>query len=177
MTTTRAPRPETVRESLVRRNAPTLLALARRLLRRDEPACAAVRAGFATALDAALELEPAAAELHLRRAVVEACLPSLRARVRASPPPPARSAPSAPWRELLGTDTSLLRAATRTSFDVLPDAYRIVLLLSDVEAFGLRQTAEWLELTPAAARERLHAARHLLLARVARAAGSRLASA
>lgn len=54
------------------------------------------------------------------------------------------------------------REAVRGAIDSLPDAYRTVLLLRDIEELDTRSTAEILEIEPGAVKTRLHRARAAL---------------
>jgi RNA polymerase sigma-70 factor (ECF subfamily) len=71
--------------------------------------------------------------------------------------------PATGWE---GADTLIERGETRLlvreSIDRLPDAYRTVLLLRDIEEFDTEQTAEALGLSKAAVKTRLHRARQAL---------------
>jgi RNA polymerase sigma-70 factor (ECF subfamily) len=55
-----------------------------------------------------------------------------------------------------------LRALVRQSIDRLPDSYRTVLLLRDIEELGTAETAELLGITSTAVKVRLHRARQAL---------------
>ncbi len=52
------------------------------------------------------------------------------------------------------------------ALDALPESYRTVLLLRDIEGFSTRETAEWLETTEGGVRVRLHRARSALKERL-----------
>src|SRR5207247_10698363 len=54
------------------------------------------------------------------------------------------------------------RAAVRAGIDQLPDSYRSVLLLRDIEELTTQEVADALGLTPAAVKVRLHRARQAL---------------
>ena len=56
------------------------------------------------------------------------------------------------------------RAQVRACIDRLPEAYRTVLVLRDMEEFDTDQTAERLGSTPGAVKTRLHRARQALRA-------------
>ena len=68
------------------------------------------------------------------------------------------------WSER--ADQALARKETRTAvrrhIDELPDAFRTVLLLRDIEGLSTEETARLLETTPNAVKIRLHRARQAL---------------
>ena len=72
--------------------------------------------------------------------------------------------PAGPWRtdaeELI--DSGKRRAIVRAAIEELPESYRTVLLLRDIEEYDTQQTAEALDMTPAAVKTRLHRARQAL---------------
>jgi RNA polymerase sigma-70 factor (ECF subfamily) len=55
------------------------------------------------------------------------------------------------------------RARVRAAIDVLPDSYRTVLLLRDIEEFSTEEAARALGVTPNTVKIRLHRARQALL--------------
>ncbi|HLF55736.1 MAG TPA: sigma-70 family RNA polymerase sigma factor, partial [Thermoanaerobaculia bacterium] len=69
-----------------------------------------------------------------------------------------------PWQE--SADEMLVRAETlarvRAAIDRLPEAYRTVLLLRDIEELDTAEVAEMLGVTPNAVKIRLHRARQAL---------------
>ncbi len=70
----------------------------------------------------------------------------------------------APWSQT--TEELAARAETREQvremIDKLPDNYRTVLILRDLEELGTAETAQMLELTPGTVKVRLHRARQAL---------------
>jgi RNA polymerase sigma-70 factor (ECF subfamily) len=54
------------------------------------------------------------------------------------------------------------RAVVRACIDELPDGYRVVLILRDIEEFSTQETAERLDITATAVKVRLHRARQAL---------------
>jgi len=54
------------------------------------------------------------------------------------------------------------RELVRRSIDQLPDTYRVVLLMRDIEEMSTEETAEALGITPTAVKVRLHRARQAL---------------
>ena len=54
------------------------------------------------------------------------------------------------------------RQIVRAAIEQLPDAYRTVLILRDIEEMSTQEVADALEITPAAVKVRLHRARQAL---------------
>ena len=160
-------------EELVRENTPRLLAVARRFLRNEEDARDAVQEGFVSAFKALPRFEGGSKiSTWLHRIVVNASLMKLRTKKRK----PERSIEDLlpaykedghpeeffePWRET-GADAASReeeRDLVRKAIDRLPDNYRNVLLLRDIEGVDTAETAQLLDLTPGAVKTRLHRAR------------------
>ncbi len=157
----------------VRDNSPRMLAVARRLLRNEEDARDAVQEGFLSAFKA-LERFAGGSKLStwLHRIVVNAALMKLRTKKRK----PERSIEDLlpgykedghpqeffeTWHET-GEDAASRneeRDLVRKQIDELPDNYRNVLLLRDIEGIDTGETAALLGLTPGAVKTRLHRAR------------------
>jgi RNA polymerase sigma-70 factor, ECF subfamily len=170
---------EAASAEFVRRYGGTMLAVARRFLRCEHDAADAVQDAFLSAfrsLGAFTGDSKVSTWLH--RIVVNACLMKLRA---------ARSRPRAPLDSLLPAfddagrhasrisswdtppgqlHTAELRAKVRECIDELPDSYRIVLLLRDIEQLDTEETAARLGLSLAAVKVRLHRARQALHAKL-----------
>jgi len=160
-------------EQFVRENSPRLLAVARRFLRNEEDARDAVQEGFLSAFKALPRFE-AGSKLStwLHRIVVNAALMKLRTKKRKPERSiedllPAYKEDGHPqeffeaWRET-GHDVAVReeeRALVRKSIDELPDNYRNVLLLRDIEGLDTGETGRLLDLTPGAVKTRLHRAR------------------
>ncbi len=160
-------------EEVVRLHAGRLLAVVRRFLPREEDARDAVQDAFLAAFRA-LDQFTGSARLStwLHRIAVNAALMKLRARSRR---------PEEPIEELLprfhedgvladtprewpgGADALLekeeVRQTVRRSIDRLPEGYREVLLLRDIEELDTEETARLLGLTAGAVKVRLHRAR------------------
>ncbi|MHC4850080.1 MAG: sigma-70 family RNA polymerase sigma factor [Planctomycetota bacterium] len=164
---------DTAYEQLVRENSPRLLAVARRFLRNEEDARDAVQEGFLSAFKALGRFEGGSKlSTWLHRIVVNASLMKLRSKKRK----PERSIEEMlpgykadghpdeffePWRET-GEDAASAkeeRELVRKQIEELPDNYRNVLLLRDIEGIDTEETAKLLDLTPGAVKTRLHRAR------------------
>lgn len=162
--------------TLVRTHTGRLLAVARRYLRNEEDAQDAVQEAFGNAFRALDSFQgDSLISTWLHRIVVNACLMKLRRRRRKPEEsiddllPSFRenghmAEPAAPWRE----DADVLiekqenRERVRSAIEQLPDSYRTVLLLRDIEEFDTDQTAESLGISRAAVKTRLHRARQAL---------------
>ncbi len=163
-------------ETLVREHTGALLVVARRFLRCEAESADAVQEAFLAAFRAIDSFEGnAALSSWLHRIVVNRCLGRLRSRKRRPTVSldelrPAldesrgfgRRAPS--WvsdaeQQVASAET---RAQVRACIERLPDAYRTVLVLRDIEEFDTDQTAARLGSTPGAVKTRLHRARQAL---------------
>jgi RNA polymerase sigma-70 factor (ECF subfamily) len=164
---------EAAYEQLVRENTPRLLAVARRFLRNEEDARDAVQEGFMSAFKALPRFEGGSqVSTWLHRIVVNAALMKLRTKKRKPERSiedllPAYKEDGHPqeffeaWRET-GQDVAIReeeRRLVRQAIDELPDNYRNVLLLRDIEGVDTGETARLLDLTPGAVKTRLHRAR------------------
>jgi len=161
---------------LVQVNTAPMLAVARRFMRNEDDARDAVQDAFLSAFRA---LDKFAGEAllstWLHRITVNACLMKLRTR-RRHPEESIeellpgfledgrRATPSEPWDggadALLETEES--RQLVGTAIARLPEKYRTVLILRDIEDYDTEQTAEALGLTVPAVKTRLHRARQAL---------------
>jgi RNA polymerase sigma-70 factor (ECF subfamily) len=163
-------------EQLVRLHTPMLLALARRLLRSDEDARDALQQAFMSAfrgLPAFNGQSRLATWLH--RIVVNVCLMRLRTRSRrpedaiedllprfledGHQAEPAGEWPAAADELLMREET---RARVRAAVNQLPETYRTVLVLRDIEELDTEETARALGTTTTAVKTRLHRARQAL---------------
>ena len=163
-------------EALVRRETPRLLAVARRLLRNDEDAKDAVQDGFVSAfrsLDGFGGRCQVSTWLH--RITVNAALMKLRARRRKPEESIEELLPSFledghhtrhphEWRD---TGEALLssqedRDFVRAAIDRLPESYRTVLLLRDIEELDTAEVAQALGVSDNVVKVRLHRARQAL---------------
>src|SRR5689334_9827057 len=163
-------------ERLVREHGGRMLATARRLVRSDDEAHDVVQDAFLAAFRA-LDGFTGAARLStwLHRIVVNAALMRLRTRRRRREESidellprfddaggwaePASSWDSAAEARL---EQAEVRRSVRDAIDRLPDNYRAVLLLRDIEELDTDETAALLGVTPNAVKTRLHRARQAL---------------
>jgi RNA polymerase sigma-70 factor, ECF subfamily len=160
----------------VRRFGAQSLATARRSLCRDADAEDAVQESFLSAIQGIERFKGnSALGTWLHRIIVNVCLMKLRDRRRRSEisidallPTFDASGHHAQavhrWKET--PQEQLVRDETRTlvrrSIDSLPDDYRTVLLLRDIEQLSTLETAEILDATPGTIKTRLHRARQAL---------------
>jgi len=160
-------------EQLVRENTGRMLSVARRYLRNEEDARDAVQEAFTSAFRAIGSFEGGSRlSTWLHRIVVNACLMRLRTRRRkpeesiedllpdfledghmADPTPGWR----APADELLESGEN--RLVVREAIARLPETFRTVLLLRDIEGFDTATAARELGISPGAVKTRLHRAR------------------
>jgi len=163
---------------LVKAQGGRLLAVAQRMLRNEEDARDAVQDAFLSAFRA-LDRFDGAARLStwLHRIVVNAALMKLRTR-RRKPESSIEellptfledghaAQPSVPWRDASEgeLDRRETRELVRRSIDALPETYRTILLLRDVEELDTGEAARLLGVTTNAAKTRLHRARQALRA-------------
>ncbi len=167
---------ETAFERLVRTHTPRLLAVARRLLGNEEDARDAVQDAYVSAFGAIGRFKgKSKLATWLHRILVNAALLKLRARRRSKEQSiesllPAfyedghRINPKPAWQatpqQLL--ERSETRQMVRRLIDELPDTYRTVLLMRDIEQMSTASTAELLEVSNAVVKTRLHRARQAL---------------
>ena len=163
-------------EDLVRVFGGRLLSVARRFVRNDEDAQDIVQSAYLSAFRALDQFEGTCQlSTWLHRIVVNAALMKLRSK---------RRKPEESIEELLPafqedghhveqfsdwtTPADVLierretRATVRACIDQLPDNYRAVLLLRDIEERSTQEVAETLSMTPTAVKVRLHRARQAL---------------
>ncbi len=171
----RAGEPEAY-ETLVRRHGPRMLAVARRFLGQEQDAQDAVQEAFLSAFKSIDRVEEGSRlGTWLHRIVVNAALMRIRKRNRRPERPIDDLLPSfkddghmaeraAPWAVTVDTAVNQreTREVVRRAIDQLPDSYRTILLLRDIEDHSTEETAELLEITPGAVKVRLHRARQAL---------------
>ena len=167
---------EAAYERLVRDLGPRMFAVARKYFDQDDDAWDAVQDAFLSAIKAIDKFDGRSRlNTWLHRIVVNACLMRLRTRRRrpekqiedflpAFIPDGYQKKRSEPWR--LGDASSIeaeeTRALVRRCIDELPDGYREVLLLRDIEGLDTAEAAHALGLTENAVKTRLHRARQAL---------------
>jgi RNA polymerase sigma-70 factor (ECF subfamily) len=162
-------------EELLRKHTGRLLAVARRLLSNEEDARDAVQDAFLAAVRSLDRFDgQAALGTWLHRIVVNAALTKLRTRRRHPEKPIEELLPkflddgqqARPPRDWPNPSAALeqqeTRDAVRRHIDELPEDYRTVLLLRDIEELDTEETARLLALSPGAVKTRLHRARQAL---------------
>jgi RNA polymerase sigma-70 factor (ECF subfamily) len=165
-------------ESLVRANSSRLLTVARRILGSEDDARDALQEAFISAFRALPRFEgQARLSTWLHRIVVNTALMKLRSRKRRPEEPIESMLPGykddghqhvepVEWSD--GADVALERAETRAyvraQIDRLPENYRTVLLLRDIEELSTPEAAAALGITENAVKIRLHRARQALRA-------------
>lgn len=166
-------------EQVFRRYGGRMLATARRLLRNDEDARDAVQEAMLSAFKAAGRFEgDAQIGTWLHRIVVNAALMRLRTRHRKPetsieellPVFQADGHRAVPASDEAFPDTlaerGQLLALLREAVQELPDQYREVYLLRDIEELSSEEVALAMGITPNAVKIRLHRARQALMALV-----------
>lgn len=161
---------------LVEANTGPMLAVARRFLRNEDDARDAVQDAFLSGFRALDRFAgDALLSTWLHRITINACLMKLRTRRRR----PEGSiddllpgfledgrlvGPDEPWEERADAilESKQSRHLVTEAIDRLPDIYRTVLILRDIEGFDTEQTAEALDLSVPAVKTRLHRARQAL---------------
>jgi len=163
-------------ETVVRRYGPRLLATARRILRDDALAEDCLQETFLKAFDKIDGFEERSAlGTWLHSILVNQSLMKLRKTKRERHEQIDDLMPQfdsnacrieAPWSYLATPDELLeqdqTRALVQSKIDQLPESYRIVLQLRDIEEFDTETVATMLDITPGAAKVRLHRARAAL---------------
>jgi RNA polymerase sigma-70 factor (ECF subfamily) len=163
-------------EALVRRESTRMLATARRLLGSDQDAQDAVQDAFLQVHRHVGEFQgESKVSTWLHRIVVNAALMKMRSRRRKAEHeldellPQFDDAgswlrPIAEWErpseELL--ESAETRAIVRRTIDRLPDSYREVLKLRDIDELDTEETAQMLQVSVNAVKVRLHRARQAL---------------
>jgi RNA polymerase sigma-70 factor, ECF subfamily len=164
-------------EDLVRRETRHLLAVARRLLRNEEDARDCVQQAFLSAFRALPSFNgQSRLTTWLHKIVANAALMKLRTRGRRPEESVEALLPAfledghhaerfSEWA--LPADVRMVRQETRaqvrTAIERLPETYRTVLLLRDIEEFSTEEAAQALGVTATAVKVRLHRARQALL--------------
>ncbi len=163
-------------EELVRGYGPRLLRVARRMMKTEEDARDAVQDAFVAVFKSIKVFEESSLlSTWLHRICINACLMRLRTQ-RRKPEEDIETYlpkfkddghqvdPSMSWRESAEglLQTKELCTLVRSSIDRLPETYRIVLLLRDIEELTTEEAAETLGITPNAVKIRLHRGRQAL---------------
>ncbi len=162
-------------EELVRAHGGRMLAVARRFLP-EEDARDAVQDAFVSVTRSIEKFESnARLSTWLHRIVVNAALMKIRSRKRRPEDsieellPRFRDdghqgQPASPWRESVQQtlERQEVRELVREKIAELPESYRAVLLLRDVEELDTQETADSLGITPNNVKVRLHRARQAL---------------
>ncbi len=157
----------------VKTHEPRMLATSRRFLRCDHDCADAVQEAFISAFRALPGFEgQSSVSTWLHRIVVNACLMKLRSKSRrdmssidemlpdfADDGHHARSVAAWPDELVAAEDESNVKALVRQSIDQLPESYRTVLILRDMEDLDTEKTAELLGISESNVKVRLHRAR------------------
>jgi RNA polymerase sigma-70 factor (ECF subfamily) len=162
-------------EAMVRRYGGRMLAVARRLLHNEEDASDAVQDAFLSAFKAAGQFHgQSGLATWLHRITINASLMRLRTRRRLHERPIDDllpkfhgdghfEEPAIPWPDV---PTLLARRETRDAvrqeIDRLPETYRTVLVLRDLEGLDTEETAGLLGESTSTVKSRLHRARQAL---------------
>jgi len=174
------PRGKQSAEQMVRDNIGWMLALARRVLGDRALAEDAVQDAFQNAFRALDGFqERSSLKTWLHRITVNASLTILRRQKRLAEEPIDDYLPEfnqhrcrieADWPQLASVDEIMhsqrLRSLVKRGMDTLPDAYRIVLQLRDIEEYNTREVAELLGISESNVKVRLHRARSALKKRL-----------
>jgi len=160
----------------VRQHSPWMLSVARRILRDNAAAEDSVQEAFLSAFTNIDKFEGRSAlKTWLHRIVVNKCLMALRASKRKSEEQLDELMPQFdsnncriedPWPQLLSADKiceqKQLRAVVLENIDRLPEKFRIILQLRDIEEFSTAEVAKELGLSQANVKVRLHRGRSAL---------------
>jgi RNA polymerase sigma-70 factor (ECF subfamily) len=162
-------------EVFIRDYSGRLLAVAKRFLHRDEDAADAVQDALLSALQSRHTFDGnSTVYTWLYRIVVNVCLMKIRSRPRATTVPldellpledhGCRRRPVSRVSEQAENrlEREELRAVVRACIDRLPDDYRTIVWLRDIEELDTNATAQLLDLSRAAVKTRLHRARQAL---------------
>lgn len=167
---------EAAYEQVVRLYGGRLLAVARRILGSDEDARDVVQDAFLNAFRSLDRFEGnAKLSTWLHRIAVNAALMKLRTRKRKPEQPIDTFLPSflddghheerfQSWEEPVdkALERAEIRELVRQQIDALPESYRTVLVLRDIEGLDTEETANMLGLSVNATKIRLHRARQAL---------------
>jgi RNA polymerase sigma-70 factor (ECF subfamily) len=163
-------------EELIRRHGPQMLAVIRRYLPEESDAQDALQEALLSVFKAIERFQgDSSLATWLHRIAVNAALMRLRTRRRRPEKPIEdllphfsddghRTEPRADWsvRPDDAAQNAELRGIVRTAIDELPESYRTILLLRDIEERSTEEVADLLELSLANVKTRLHRARQAL---------------
>ena len=163
-------------EAFVRQHSPWMLSVARRILRDNHAAEDSVQESFLNAFANIDKFESRSTlKTWLHRIVVNNCLMALRKNKRKAEEQLDEFMPQFdnngcriedPWPQLLSADQiceqKQLSKAVTENIDKLPEKYRIVLQLRDIEEFSTAEVAKQLDLSESNVKVRLHRARSAL---------------
>jgi RNA polymerase sigma-70 factor, ECF subfamily len=161
-------------EKLVREFGPRMLTVARRFFRTEDDAADAVQDAFLSAFQSLDRIGGRSAiGTWLHRIVVNACLMKLRRRkpeesIEALLPTfdhtGHHTVHPTEWRDEVyeAAERREVRDQVRACIDRLPEQYRSVIVLRDLEEFDTAETARLLDCTPTNVKVRLHRARQAL---------------
>jgi RNA polymerase sigma-70 factor (ECF subfamily) len=160
---------------MVKEYGPQMMAVAGRFMRCEEDCNDAMQEAFIAAFKSLGQFEAnARLSTWLHRITVNACLMKLRKTASRKETSMDELLPAFGWmgqhkrrvRPVIGpseeVETGETRAAVRAAIDQLPDAYRTVLLMRDIEEMDTEETARELETTENNVKTRLHRARQAL---------------
>lgn len=167
-------------EEMVRRFGGRLLATARRYLRSEADACDVLQDAFLCAFKS-IDTFKGDSQLStwLHRILVNSALMHLRAKRSCAEADAGELDELLPQFDTAGNwiderihsapphalfEASETRAMVRRCIDLLPDNYRIVLILRDIEELDTEEVASLLDLTPSNVKVRLHRAHQALKA-------------
>lgn len=163
-------------ETLVRLYGGKMLSVARRLMGSDDHAQDAVQDAFLSAFKALPSFDGRSKlSTWLHRIVVNASLMKLRSQKRhpeqsiddllpTFKPDGHQAAPAARWKDSVESisDRTETQELVRQQIEKLPETYRTVLLLRDIEEHDTETVAQMLDISVAAVKVRLHRARQAL---------------
>jgi RNA polymerase sigma-70 factor, ECF subfamily len=167
-------------EEMIRRFGGRLLATARRYLRSEADACDVLQDAFLCAFKS-IDTFKGDSQLStwLHRILVNSALMHLRAKRRCAETDGVAIDELLPRFDTAGQwidgrshsapahvlfEASETRAMVRRCIDLLPDNYRIILILRDIEELATEEVASLLNVTPSNVKVRLHRARQALKA-------------
>lgn len=161
---------------LVREFAPRLMAVARRMLSNEADASDALQRAFLSCFKSVGNFEGKSSfSTWIHRVLMNECLMLLRKKKRLGEtsidamlptfaPEGHQQRVSAAWGETAETvlERQEAQVLVRKAIGELPEPFKVVLLMRDIELMEIETIAELLELTPNAVRIRLHRARQAL---------------